>query len=197
VKARHAVIYVPGIGDHALNGRKNLLWAWRYKNIDIEVCRMYWTVDEPWEDKLARLVTLIDQRHAEGKLVTIIGESAGATAVINALFISTDKLHNAILLCGKSQYPERVGASIYRRNPAFKEALTDSHAIVQRLTKKQKAMLINMRPLFDQTVPVGETKIPGVRNIVIPSAFHAVSIVFAMTFWNWRIVRLMRRHALQ
>ncbi len=192
---KHAVIYVPGLGDHKLGGRGRLLKTWRFKGVHIELCPMHWTVHEPWEEKLSWLIERIDQRHAEGKTVSIIGESAGASAVINAVWLRSDKLTTAILLCGKSQYPERVAPQLYRRNPAFREALTDSHAIVPRLTKSQKAKLLNLHPVFDLTVPVWETRITGVRNSTFPFILHATGIIFAMTVWKWWIVRYIKKQA--
>lgn len=154
---------------------------------------MDWTVDTPWEEKLTRLIGKIDGHHAEGKHVALIGESAGASAVINAVYLRSEKLTAAILLCGKSQYPERVSPHLYRKNPALLDALTDSHKIIQKLTKEQKALLLNLHPLLDLTVPVWETKIPGVSNRVFPSILHAPSIVFAMTVWSWWIVRFIKK----
>lgn len=194
----HSIIYIPGLGDHSLKGRSKLLKPWsRYKDIEIELCPMHWTVNEPWEEKLSWLINKIDHRHGEGKLVTIIGESAGATAVINALWLRSDKLHAAVLLCGKSQYPDRVSPHLYRRNPAFREALTDSHKIIQNLTHKQKDLLLNWHPILDLTVPVAETKIPGVKNKLFPALLHAISIVSAMTIWNWQVVHHIRKRAKQ
>lgn len=190
---QHAVIYIPGLGDHSLSGRQKLISTWKYRDVAIELCPMYWTVDEPWETKLSRLLELIETRHAEGKLVSIIGESAGATAVIHATYMQRRKLHSAILLCGKSQFPERVASHLYRKNPAFRDALTSSHKIVQELTDNQKAIMHNFYPLVDPTVPPWETKIPGVKNHVFPAALHAAGIVFAMTAWSWRIVRIIKR----
>ena len=178
-----------------LKGRTKLLKAWHFKDVEIEICRMYWTVNDPWEEKLARLIERIDECHAEGKLVSIIGESAGAAAVINAVYLRQHKLNAAILLCGKSQYPERVAPQLYHRNPAFRDALTDSQTIVGQLTKSQKKLLLNLHPIFDLTVPVWETKIAGVRNRTFPFIMHAVGIVFAMTVWNWWIVRYIKKQA--
>ncbi len=195
MKTSHVILYIPGLGDKNLGGRRKLLSLWHYKNVSIEICPMYWTVDETWQVKLSKLLARVDELHAQGRVVSLIGESAGATAVVQALEQRTSSLNLVILLCGKSQFPERVAAARYRDNPALKNALVASSQAVARLTPSQKSMMINLHPLFDPVVPVPETKIPEVKNIMMPSIGHATSIVFANTLWSWKIVRCIKKSA--
>lgn len=154
---------------------------------------MDWTVAEPWQTKLDRLLNRIDELVAGGKTVSLIGESAGASAAIVALTKQEAKLNRVILLCGKFQYPERVAQWRYKLNPSFKDALTESHALVPKLTTTQRAKLINLHPIYDNVVPVVETKEPRFKNSVMPIIGHASSIVFANTLWSWRIVRFIKK----
>ena len=156
---------------------------------------MNWTVDEPWHDKLNRLVSTIDRHVKAGKTLSLIGESAGASAVINALGIRSRSLRTVILLCGKTQYPDRVAAYRYRQNPALRQALIASSHIINQLTNEQKEKLLNLHPILDPVVPVSETKIPNVKNSVMPTFGHALSIVFANTIWSWWIVRFIRHRS--
>ena len=156
---------------------------------------MNWTVDEPWHDKLNRLVSTIDRHVKAGKTLSLIGESAGASAVINALGIRSRSLRTVILLCGKTQYPDRVAAYRYRQNPTLRQALIASSQIINQLTNEQKEKLLNLHPILDPVVPVSETKISNVKNSVMPSIGHAMSIVFANTIWSWWIVRFIRHRS--
>jgi hypothetical protein len=188
----HTILYIPGLGDSDLSRRQWLLSLWRFRNVRIEICAMDWSVDEPWQTKLGKLTVRIDELVEAGNTVSLIGESAGACAVICALVQREAKLNRAILLCGKFQYPDRVAAWRYKLNPSFKAALTQSHALVPKLTATQKAKLINLHPIHDPVVPVAETKEPGFKNSLMPIVGHSVSIVFANTLWSWRIVRLIK-----
>lgn len=190
---QHVVLYVPGLGDRNLSGRQSLLRFWSYRSVSIEICPMNWTVDEAWQTKLSRLIDWISHYHDEGRQVSIVGESAGATAVIQALQLQPDKLKAVILLCGKSQYPNRVAQYRYKQNPALYDALVGSDAAVHKLTEMHKQKILNLHPLFDPVVPVPETKISGVKNSTMPMIGHATSIVFANTLWSWRIVRFIKK----
>lgn len=192
---KHTILYIPGLGDSNLAGRRKLLSLWRFRHVSIEICSMDWTVAEPWQTKLDKLQKRIDELVDQGSNVSLIGESAGASAVIVALTKQEMKLNQVILLCGKFQYPGRVATWRYKLNPSFKDALTESHELVPKLTESQKAKLINLHPIYDNVVPVTETKEPGFKNSVMPIIGHATSIVFANTIWSWRIVHYIRSAA--
>lgn len=194
---KHIVLYVPGLGDHRLDGRRKLLSLWHYRGIQIEISAKEWTVDHSWEFKLKRLVATIDRLHGPNTSISLIGESAGASAVLQALRLRQDKLNAVILLCGKSQYPERVAPRLYRKNPALRDAMIGSQAVVDTLTASEKSKILNLHPLLDPIVPVWETKIPGVKNARIPSIGHATSIIVGMSLWSWRIVSFIRWRARQ
>ncbi len=189
---KHTVIYVPGLGDTNISGRQKLLSIWHYKNIAIEACSMNWQVNEPLADKLERLVSRIDTLQSSGQKVSLIGESAGASAVINALKLRPKALNAVILLCGKSQYPDRIGTHLRHKNPRLYESVALSHEYIQAMPTEHKAKVLNLHPVADPVVPVRETKINGVRNAKMPSFGHATSIIFGMTIWSFSIVHFIK-----
>lgn len=189
---KHIVIYVPGLGDTNISNRKKMLSTWHYKNTEIVAHTVNWQIDEPWSIKLERLLATIDSYVAKDLYVSLIGESAGASAVMQALQHRTQTLNAVILLCGKSQYPNRISPSLQRKNPALYQAVTGSHAYIQTMPKEAKAKILNIHPFADPVVPVPETMIPGVQNGRIPSFGHAPSIAFGMTIWSFKIVRFIK-----
>lgn len=188
----HKILYIPGLGDHAPQTRKQLGLFWQYKYVDFEIFPMRWSGDEPWLTKRNRLLKQIDTYTDAGFTVSLIGESAGASAAMNALHERGESLRAVILLCGKSQYPTRVAARLYTKNPALRGALKDSHTIIQKLTTAEKHKILNIHPLVDEVVPIWETKIPGVKNTRIPAVGHAPSIILGATLCNFIIVRFIR-----
>jgi hypothetical protein len=193
MRTSHLFIYVPGLGDTNLDNRQKLLSLWRIRRIKVEICAMKWGVDEPWKKKLHVLLTLIDKRAGEGYVISLIGESAGASAAMQAFVQKENSLRSLILLCGKSQHPESMSKKLIARHPALESAVKESNKVIQKLSDPQKAKILNLHPLFDPVVPVKETKISGVKHSRMPIVGHATSIVFANIFWMWRIIRFAKR----
>lgn len=155
----HRIIYVTGLGDRNLKNRELLLKLWWPHRAHIELCTMRWTVDEPWAKKLDRLTTLIRKRLDKGQKITLIGESAGAAATIQALR-QEPRVSSVILLCGKSHHFDRVATAVFDINPAFKPALRGSEKIVNNLTTAEKQKILNLHPLFDhRTNPIDVPRI--------------------------------------
>lgn len=186
------LIYVPGLGDEKLNNRRLLMRFWNLRNVRIVLCPMKWGESEPWETKLERLQSLITQKSQEGYRVSLIGESAGASAVLPAFFRSNQKVHAVILLCGKSHHPETVSQSLFIKFPSLKDAVYESDSVVNQLSDAQKARIVNVHPLVDHVVPIADTKIAGVKNSRMPIIGHATSIIFANIFWTGPITRFIR-----
>ena len=195
MKNKHIVLYVPGLGDHRLKMRQRFLNLWHYKNVTTEIITMQWSIPEAWGAKLDSLTSKINSYHDLGYTVSLIGESAGASAVLQALNTRTESLNAVILLCGKSQYPDRVAQRLYQKNPALKDAMVGSHSAVSFLTEAQRKKVLNLHPLFDPVVPVHETKILGTKDSTMPIVGHILGIGFGMTIWSFKIVRFMRKQA--
>jgi predicted alpha/beta hydrolase family esterase len=187
------ILYVPGLGDHSLSGRRKLLSLWHYKNTNIEISAIEWQSTGSWEDKLGRLVKQIDDISRQGMQVSLVGESAGASAVMQAFRLRSTKIRAIVLLCGKSQYPESVAPRLYERNPVLREAITGSAKVVNSLTPEERSKILNLHPIFDPVVPIRETRIIGVKASIMPIIGHATSIIFANTLWSWRIVRFIKK----
>lgn len=191
----HTIIYSTGVGDQNIVNRQRLIGFWRYKNIRIRILPNMWKVAEPVETKLARLTAAIDEEFAKGNFVSLIGESAGASMVTQALQARTEKLTAVILLCGKSQYPEKLGSGYTSPNPTLRPSVEASVRAIARFTPEDKAKILNLHPFLDPIVPVKETKISGVKNSTMPVAGHATAIVFGMTIWSWKIAQFVRNRA--
>lgn len=189
-----SLLYVPGLGDVNLSNRQKLLKLWHFRDMSVEICSMEWSIDEPWDTKLESLLNRIKDFKEQGNNVILIGESAGASAVINALS-KTELIDGVVLLCGKSRYPNRVAQYRYDQNPALRQALISSDQAISQFNEIQKQKILNLHPIFDPIVPVAETKIPGVKNAIMPIIGHTTSIVFANTLWCWRIVKFARLRA--
>lgn len=191
---KQLIIYVPGLGDHKLSQQQTALKLWRFHNVEVAICPMKWRYDEPWEVKLGRLLDKIDFHHQQGKEISLVGISAGSSAVLQALILRRDSVSKVAIICGKFQYPDNVHPKRYEMNPAFKGALDSSVKALSTLTREDKSKLRCFRPVYDELLSAKESLIPGVRNTIMPTVTHVGGIAYAITIGSWQIVQFLKRN---
>jgi hypothetical protein len=190
---KHAIIYVPGLGDHRSRGQQFIMKAWRIYGLHTEVVNMNWHTSEMFNSKLDRLLLRIDTLAEQGYAVSLIGVSAGASAVINAYTVRQDKIHRVVCICGKLRSAESVSSYTYRVNPGFGESLQHLPESLFGLNSDKRVHILSIRPTADELVPPSDTIIPGAISKVIPTRGHAISIGFSITVYSWAIIRFIKQ----
>ncbi len=185
-------IYVPGLSDHRSWSQEKALKHWRVA--DFEYFPMGWANDESFSRKLSRLIKRIDDLYQKsGRPIVLMGASAGASAVLNAYVQRKDKVACVVVICGKIQRPGAIGDGYFRKNPSFKESVFSLQDSLKQLDKKDKAKILSVRAAIDGLIPARDTKISGVRNMVMPVISHLLGIAFALTLYKGRISRFIKR----
>lgn len=179
---KHHVIYVPGIGDsRSLGQDKGIEW-WRLLGVHGHYHPVGWNGDEPFEPKLKRLLAQIDSYTEAGDNVSLLGFSAGASAVLNAFAKRRDAVTSVICVSGKLNRPS--GASNYfQQNPAFKESLFLLQHNLESLSEADKRRILTLNPLLDSVVPLQDAVIPGVKRWRTFSFSHVMSIAVTLTLY--------------
>lgn len=195
MKIKHVIIYVPGLGDHNLSVQQTALKLWRIHGVTHEICAVKWLEAEPWPTKLNRLLERIDYHKSQDAFVSLVGISAGGSAVMAAYGARADAINAVVLVCAKSQYPERIGQRFRDKHPALYDAVSDSSRTITALGEAQKTRVLNMHPLIDWLVPVSETKIADVRDSRMPVVGHFGGIAYAITVGSFQIVRFVKQQA--
>lgn len=178
---------MPGLGDAKAFMQPNVLRAWRLYGLHVHYFPLGWADKEAFEPKLKRILSKIDELTAQDKKVALIGISAGASAVINAYVERKDKISSLVYICGKIQNPQTVHERTFQQNPAFKDSMKMLENSLGQLSESDKQKMLSMRPISDSTVPVADTKLHGVREKVIFSFGHLLSIAVAITLVSWTI----------
>ncbi|MGZ6005603.1 MAG: hypothetical protein ACXWLH_05675 [Candidatus Saccharimonadales bacterium] len=189
---KHQVIYVPGIQDDIYKIQSLALKTWWLYGIKVQLYEMPWAGAESFEPKLQKLLDLVDKYAESGKTVTLIGPSAGASAVLNAYVERKDKIHRVILIAAKINGPETVSDRTYDENPAFKTSLYLLQNNLKKLTTKDKAKIVSFWSPGDGYVPFEATTIPGVREEKLPSFKHGYSIFYSITLKAKKIAGLIK-----
>jgi dienelactone hydrolase len=185
------ILYIPGLGDKNDSFRRRALGWWKYKNITAELVPMNWSTNESYSAKFERVSAAIDS--VKDKKVVLVGESAGGSMAVNVYSARPNDIHRAMTLCGKNTHPENVSPTTYRNNPAFRPSMDATIQSVHRLTPEQKRAFVSITPLYDPTVPVAQTLLPGCRHVWLWTVGHVVPIVMGLTVLSWVIVREARR----
>lgn len=191
----HHVIIVRGLGDHKpMQAQWNFISKlWGHFGVKIHVFTPGWADGQLFEPKLQRLTQQINYLVDQGFAVSLVGISAGASAVLNAYVEGKDKIHKVIFICGKLLNPQTVNTSYYIKNPAFKDSLLMVQKNIASLAKMDTDRMMSIYPIFDNTVPVRDMKLPEVHLKLIPTLFHIPSIYLAITFYSRYITHFLKQ----
>jgi len=188
------VIYIPGLGDMAARNRysENVgLKPWKLLGLNTYYFPLSWADKEPFEPKFKRLLAKIDQLQGQGNQVSLVGVSAGASAAINA-YAQRKDLNAVVLICGKIQNPQTVNRHYYIDNPAFEDSLATVAQSLESLGKKERAHIMSIHPIWDNTVPVKDTKIDGTKTKTVPVFGHIPGIFYSVTVASPAIAKFLK-----
>lgn len=189
----HYVLYIPGLGDHNLVGQCFVVRKWRLFGVKPIIIPMIWNNNEPFNDKLAKITSQVDSLFADGHRVSLVGISAGGSAVINALAARNGKIHRVALICGEVNPAITVAPKLVKENPAFAESVDLLQESLDKLTKEDRARIRSYRPIADKVVPINDTKISGAETKLMPTFGHLASIIYAITLGSFGVVRWLKK----
>jgi pimeloyl-ACP methyl ester carboxylesterase len=150
---------------------------------------MPWAGSGAFEPKLSRLVSRIDTYRQQGHEVSLVGASAGASAVLNAYVQRKDDIQGVVYICGKINRPDTVSNGTYRHNPAFKTSLSKLQDTVGQLSAQDKRKLHSFYSPVDTTVPHADTIIESVPEQKLPALGHMWAILYALSFGSGKLLR--------
>jgi pimeloyl-ACP methyl ester carboxylesterase len=194
MSSEHHVIIVPGLG----NGVGKHEWAtknWEHYGLIPHVFDAQWTISEPdLQSKLANAIKLVDELYSPTTLVSLVGNSAGSSFVLNVFHRRKEKIHKVVINCGrvrKGDWPWFTFRQATASSPSFKESVIESEKALQTLSSKERKKILTLRPIFDEVVPPATVPVEGATNEVIPSIGHVLSIALNMTMLSGRIRRFL------
>ncbi len=190
---KHVIIYVPGLGDDKQWLVRLQEWAlgfWRINRVKTTVLPMVWADPVPFCPRFEKLLTKIDELHAEGKEVSLVGTSAGASAVVSAFALRPDKIQGVVTICGKLQ--GGIPQLVKDLNPSFGESLGMLAKSVKKLPSVRKKQIMNMYSPLDLVVPADQAVMKGARHYEIKGLGHNPSCAYILLFKSRTIVRFLK-----
>ncbi len=195
MKRRHAIIYVPGLGDARVTGQQLAVTAWKLQNVEPHLFQMNWANGEGLGPKLTKLLALIDRLTEQGKTVSLIGASAGGSVVMNAFALRRDSLNGIVCICGKISNPHNVHPQTYEQNISFHHSMHGLRDNIAALSDKDLARVLSLHPIVDPVVPIQDTMLSGVRTGTMPAIGHFWGIAYGLTLGSFRAIRFLKKLA--
>lgn len=192
---KHSLIVVPGLGGENPFLR-TIVNSWRRYGITAYIHDVNWRGEEKvFKPKLKRLVNQVDKLSKNGK-VSLLGTSAGGSAVLNTFYGRQNKIYKVVNVCGRL----REGVDVYptldvaaETSPAFKESVLLCEKVQEKLSEKDRKKVLTIRSLFDEIVPISTITLEGSRNDKIFSVEHMFSIALAMTIYSRKLISFLKR----
>lgn len=182
------MIVVPGLGDE-VNRLRWLTNHWRKHGLEPIVTSAGWYDGEPFQPKLKRLLDLIDRLTRKKNIVSLVGTSAGGSAVINAFCQRRRNVHRVVSVCGRLRIGTQRGARSFKArtasSPSFAQSVKLCEKNISTLTAADKKKIMTIRAMFgDELVPANTTVIPGAYNTQVPTPEHVLTIAAALTVFS-------------
>ena len=189
------LIYIPGLGDGRVGGQRKAVSTWQWWGVEAELLQMNWGNKEAWPAKFERLLARIDALDAEGKAVALVGASAGASAAINAFAARKDAVVGVVLIAGKVNRPEAIGAGYRKRDPAFVTSAYGCEKALQTLNNDDRGRILSRYAILDGVVSKADSMIPGAHNQIVPLVSHVLTIAVQITLGAPSCVGFLKRQA--
>jgi pimeloyl-ACP methyl ester carboxylesterase len=188
-----AVIYIPGLGDAKATAQHVAIDAWKNLGIEPYVYQMQWADGKPYKPKIETLLALAKQLRSEGKLVCLVGASAGGSIVINAYAQQPGLFHGVACICGKVRNANNVQPLTYQRNSAFQESMQRTEDSIKSLSENQRKRILSLHPLYDPVVPIRDTRVPGAKMRTMAIVGHFLGIAYGLTISSFGIVQFFKK----
>lgn len=188
------IIYLPGIGDAPKNSAQaRAVRSGKWRSIESEIFNLWWNDDIAWPAKFDRLLKRIDELHASGKAVGLVGVSAGASAAINAFAARPESIHGVVCIAGKINRPEAIGFRYRQRQPSFVASAEQTAASLRKLSPADRRRILSRYAVIDGVVARRDSKIPDAKNRLSPTVGHVLTIAIQITLGAPSFIRFLKR----
>lgn len=193
MKSKLSIIYVPGLGGSNVSIQGRIIGMWRLFGVRPVLVQMLWEEHDSWTDKLQRLIDKIDELTMDGQKISLIGASAGGSAVINAYSMRQSVVIGCVLLSAKVNNPNSIGRHYHDKYPALKESVDACVESLAKLNSSNRSKIMSRYAYYDPIVSSSDSIIPGGKNKRIMTFGHSFSIGFQLIFGAPSFLRFLKK----
>lgn len=190
---KHHIIYVPGLGDARPLLQDKGIQLWRKHGVSVSYLALGWArQDDGFDNKLARLRDEVGHYQRKGFTVSLVGVSAGASAVLN--YYQNDRsINKVILACGVAHNNGHVSQLLLRRNPDFDSSLRRVDESVAKLQSYGLAKnILSIYSDGDRYVKSEDSMIEGAHHKEITAWSHPSVIALTILVHGRTITEFVR-----
>lgn len=174
-KHKHHIIFIPGLGDNTFpntnkfyTGFINRPLGFRHRDVKVHIFRPEWNTENTFNPKLERLLKVIDGLTEQGHVVSLVGQSAGGSAAINAFANRPDKINGVVIVAGRLRSGENVSPTLEKaakKSKALEDSVLSFEKIEPNLTPEQRKRVMTITMLDDKVVPPSTVPIEEATNL--------------------------------
>lgn len=139
-----------------------------HRGVKVHVFRPDWNTEDTFNPKLERLLKVIDELTEQDHVVSLVGQSAGGSAAMNAFAKRPDKINGVVVVAGRLRSGENVSPTLEKakkKSEAFKDSVLSFEKIEPNLTPEQRKRVMTITMLQDTVVPPSTVPLEGATNL--------------------------------
>jgi hypothetical protein len=148
-----------------------VVYPFRYFGITPLVENICWTSkNTTFDQKQEVLMQRIDAL-SNKEVVSLLGISAGGSAVINVFSLKKEKIQRVVTLC--SRFTDNCGqlSSGMKKCEAYRDSIKRVQETEQSLSKNDKKKILTIKALYDEKVPSSVSSLSHIRAITLCHPF--------------------------
>lgn len=185
------VLVIPGLGERRLGLHRLALQGWRLYGAQADLVPLRWS-DGSWESKRRQLLDRIDIEADQHGRISLVGLSAGGSAVLNAYASRADVIAGVVCVVAKVNRPEAMLADHIARSPAFVQSLAECAGSLAGLTASQHKRILSRYSTRDEIVPWPDAIIDGAPSQRTAGLNHNATIAWELTIGAAATLRFLR-----
>lgn len=189
---QHTVIIVPGIPAFSIFLK--ILTSWfRLIGLIPVVLDIHWTdTSSNFKQKIQPLFNLIDTSSQNGN-VSLIGISAGGSAVLNAFCQRKNSVQEVVTICSRLGKEKGTLSTNMKKYPSFRESIELLEQSKLLLSPADKRKILTIRSIFDEKMSSSLMILEGAQQSTIFMVFHVLIIFFALSFFSNSVITFLKK----
>jgi pimeloyl-ACP methyl ester carboxylesterase len=177
------LLFIPGIGDRA--------WLyhlaaplWRLLGYVPHVYCFGWSGDASQLQEKQKALLMYVNALPSGPLY-VVGMSAGGTSAIN-LLVKRPDIRRVVTVASPLKPKD------HPTNPLLEASIAQADDHLSNGDEILRSKVLSVHGVHDWRVPVGKSQRPEIQSVQLPTVGHGATIFLTVTFFAWRLRRLLR-----